>query len=444
MGLRLKLGLYVVVFVGTTLALVGWLRARAERQIFIEQMETRGVVLLRAFAIPCGIALANNDTPTLDNYVEQFSEAAAVMDLGYMAVLGFEGRVIAHTRSEEFGKTYNDPFTLKALAADAPLTQLTTVGDEAMLEVAVPVVSGLRWGTIKAGFTLGKLERDLRERELQLLYVGIAISIGAAILAYFILSFLVVRPVFRLTQMAKLFGGGKLDARVQLDQKDEMGELAHQMNGMAEQLQRYTTSLEKLVDERTRALADSNEKLLSANKQLERMARTDALTGLYNRRHFMEQLQFEIRRGQRNPHEFTIIMLDVDHFKNYNDSNGHTAGDELLQRLAALLEINLRATDVIARYGGEEFIILLLDTGPIEGFATAQKLQQVVEAQPMPFEEKQPNGQLTVSVGVAFYPGDGQDAMTLIDHADRALYASKGRGRNCVTRWIDIAQAQAS
>ena len=98
--------------------------------------------------------------------------------------------------------------------------------------------------------------------------------------------------------------------------------------------------------------------------------------------------------------------MDVDHFKTYNDTNGHPAGDELLQRLSALLEINLRATDVLARYGGEEFIVLLLDTGPEEGYATASKLQQVVATQPLPLETSQPGGKLTISVGIAFFPQD--------------------------------------
>jgi diguanylate cyclase (GGDEF)-like protein len=109
--------------------------------------------------------------------------------------------------------------------------------------------------------------------------------------------------------------------------------------------------------------------------------------------------------------------------------------------MAALLSLNLRGTDVVARYGGEEFVVLLLDTGADEGFATANKLQQVVEAQPFPREETQPHGKLTISVGVAFYPHDSRDGRKLIDYADRALYKSKERGRNTVTRWADVRES---
>jgi len=289
-----------------------------------------------------------------------------------------------------------------------------------------------------------RMEHSLAQRQTRLLLTGIGVSLGAAAIAYLMLSFLVIRPLFRMRDMARRFGSGRLESRVDLNQKDEMGQLAQQLNAMAEQIQGYTGSLENLVEERTAELAEMNDKLVAANKQLERLARTDALTGLYNRRYFMEQLNFEIRRGQRTPHEFAVIMMDMDQFKHYNDTNGHTAGDELLQRIAALFEINLRATDVVGRYGGEEFIVLLLDTRPNEGFATAEKLRSVVEAQPMPFEENQPSGKVTVSVGISFYPQDSKDGRQLIELADQALYESKRRGRNLVTRYADLRDAASN
>ncbi len=440
MGLRSKLGLYVVGFVATVLGLVGYLSLRAETNIYLEEMKSRGVALLRAFAIPATVAMANNDISTLDNYVVQFAGAAQSLDLRYLAVLDHDNRVVAHTTAGEFGKVYDDPFMREAAGSQEPLSRMQEVDGEQVLEVAVPAVSGLRWGTLRAGFSLGSVERALLQSRQRLLLSGLAVLLGSAIIAYAVLSFLVVRPVVRMRGMARRFGAGELDARVSLDQRDEMGELATQLNRMAQQIQNYTTSLEELVQDRTAELAAANEKLLAVNEQLDTLARTDGLTGLYNRRHFMEQLQFEIRRGARTRHQFTLILLDVDHFKNYNDVNGHTAGDELLQRLAALLQINLRATDVVARYGGEEFIILLLDTGPEEGYGTARKLQQVVAAQPLPHDENQPAGKVTISVGVAFYPQDSVDGRTLIEYADQALYFSKQSGRNRVSRWTQMVK----
>lgn len=439
MGLRLKLGVYVVALVSAVVALYGVITLHEEEAIFLQEMKQRGEALLRSFAIPCAVAMANNDTPALDNYVVKFAEAATDLDLSYMAVLDFSGRVASHTSTEEFSKLYDDPFTRLAMSAEDPVSQIVEAQGLRLLEIAVPVESGLRWGTLKAGFTLVRMENNIAGRRKGLFTLALTVGLISGALAFSWLSRSVIRPVLRMTDMARRFGAGRLDARVDSPQRDEMGQLAVQLNAMAQQIQDYTGSLERLVEARTVELASANTQLIEANQQLERLAKTDPLTGLYNRRQFMEQLEFEIRRGTRSPHQFSLIILDVDYFKKYNDTHGHTAGDELLQRMAALLQLNLRGTDVVARYGGEEFVVLLLDTGPEEGFATARKLQQVVEAQPFALEETQPNGSITISVGVAFYPQDSRDGRHLIELADRALYKSKERGRNTVTRWSDMA-----
>ncbi len=440
MGLRAKLALAVLSFVVVAVTIYGITTIRHEELVLQRETESRAVALLRAFAIPCGVAMANNDTPTLDNYVVKLSEAATSLDLRHMAVLDFQGRVVSHTRQGEFGKVMDDPFTRTALAAESPQTRTSDEGGVPVLEIAVPVVSGLRWGTIRATFSLENVEIAIANRRIRVFVFALVMAAIPGIIAFYTLHRLAVRPIEKMQDMAARVSRGELAARVAIRTGDEIGQLAEQLNAMAARIEDYTASLEARVEERTHELAAANAQLVEANQQLERLAKTDPLTGLYNRRQFMEQLDFEIRRGARNPHQFALILLDVDHFKNYNDTHGHSAGDELLQRMAALLSLNLRGTDVVARYGGEEFVVLLLDTGADEGFATANKLQQVVEAQPFPHEETQPNGKLTISVGVAFYPHDSRDGRKLIDYADRALYKSKERGRNTVTRWSDVRE----
>ena len=189
---------------------------------------------------------------------------------------------------------------------------------------------------------------------------------------------------------------------------------------------------------RTTELVDSNLKIRDANVQLEQLARTDPLTGLSNRRHFMEQFQFEIARGSRTPHNFTLILLDVDCFKHYNDTHGHPAGDALLVRLGKVFQGCFRNTDVIGRYGGEEFGVMLLDTPPKDGSLLAEQLRKTVEEVQFDNEDSQPNGKLTISAGVAFYPSDGSEVRDLLARADQALYASKNSGRNLVTLWTEI------
>ncbi|OGR15196.1 MAG: hypothetical protein A2341_07140 [Deltaproteobacteria bacterium RIFOXYB12_FULL_58_9] len=441
MGLRLKLGIYVVGFVFLVLVLVGFYQVRVERQIYLREMENRGRTLLMSFAIPCAIAMANNDIPTLDNYVVRFADTSQSMDVRFIAALDTTGKVLAHTTPGEFARVYGDPFTLRALESKDPVVEIDETGEEVLLRIAVPVVSGLRWGTLEAGIMLANLEQSIAKNRTRSLITSVATSVAVALIVYLLLSFLVIRPVVAMAEMAKRFGDGDLGARVRLHSSDEMGHLALQLNCMGQQLQNYTDSLERLVQERTTELADANVRLLEANRQLDRLAKTDPLTGLYNRRHFIDQLEFEIRRGARTSRKFTLIILDVDHFKQYNDNNGHTAGDELLQRLATLLQLNLRSIDLVARYGGEEFVVLLLDTGVEQGLATAGKLQQVVAAQPFPFEASQPNGKLTISVGAAFYPSDSREARVLIEYADQALYAAKAAGRNTVKCWTEVGRS---
>ncbi|MBI5510531.1 MAG: diguanylate cyclase [Deltaproteobacteria bacterium] len=397
MGLRLKLGLTVAVFVTTVLLTVSFLRVRSERLIYEAEMQNRGQTLLEGFAIPCAVAMANNEITTLDNYVHAFGEAANRMDLRYLTALDVEGKVVANTdqgsfakgngllaSKGEYGRVLGDPFTRAAIQADLPTHQFALLDGERLLEMTVPVKSGLRWGTLKAGFSMAAVEREIAVGRNRAIIADVAITVGMMLIAYFILSLLVVNPVMAMEEMARRFGGGDLRARVDLKQKDEIGLLATQLNAMAQQIQDYTGSLERLVQARTAELAETNIKLVAANEQLDKLAKTDGLTGLFNRRHFMETLDFEIRRGSRSRRQFTLVLVDVDHFKHYNDTNGHTAGDELLQRLSSLLQLNLRSIDVVARYGGEEFVVLLLDTGPEEGYRTAVKLQQVVAAQPCP------------------------------------------------------------
>lgn len=463
MGLRFKLGLSVLLLVVAVLAVTSYLWMHSERRIFVHEMRNRGIALLRAFAIPCANAMANNDMPLLDNFIVQFGEAKADMEVRYLAVLDDTGRVAAHTNPTEFGRTYNDSFTQRALLANGPVTQITKTPNDTLLEIAVPVATGLRWGTLRAGFTLSGIEQAAKRDRRRLIIMGISIALGSILLAYGMLSRFVVKPVVRMRNMAQRFGAGQLAARVTSHDRDEMGELAGSLNSMAQQIQTYAVSLERLVQERTSELASANRQLRDVNETLERLATTDGLTGLYNRRYFLDQLEFELQRGMRTAHhEFALILLDIDYFKSFNDTYGHSKGDELLQHVSRVLQENLRSTDVVARYGGEEFIILLLDTDPAQGEATAKKLRALVAETPLcpPTAGAMEPGvgmghgngvagsegenlcRVTVSVGLAFYPYDASDTRTLIDFADQALYRSKQTGRDRVTTWNEVHAVQ--
>jgi len=158
----------------------------------------------------------------------------------------------------------------------------------------------------------------------------------------------------------------------------------------------------------------------------------DDLTGLYNRKYFFEYLETELARGSRHGKCFSILMVDIDHFKNFNDKNGHLKGDDALKQTARLLVNTLRCSDVVARYGGEEFVCLLPETSKNIAVVASEKLRKVVEGSAYVGGENQPGGRLTITIGVSTWPDDARVAAELVDYADKALYLGKSRGRNMV------------
>lgn len=189
-----------------------------------------------------------------------------------------------------------------------------------------------------------------------------------------------------------------------------------------------------LFDEVAQQIAVAIDKALSF-RSIKELSMRDELTGLYNRRYFFENFEKEMERARRYKRVVSIIILDIDHFKNFNDKNGHLMGDEALRKVAATLEENVRKADILARYGGEEFIVLLSELDKSQSEMVAEKLRTAIEEMEVQGEENQPGGKLTVTLGVASYPGDTEYATELIDSADKALYSGKTKGRNIVVAY---------
>jgi diguanylate cyclase (GGDEF)-like protein len=178
---------------------------------------------------------------------------------------------------------------------------------------------------------------------------------------------------------------------------------------------------------------EARKALEELSARLERMSRTDEMTGLNNFRSFMSEIEKEGGRAKRYGTPYSVIFCDVDHFKKYNDQNGHPAGDEVLRQVAHLLTKNRRETDFPARYGGEEFVVLCPGIGSAEAKALAENIRKAIEAHAFPHGEKQPLGKVSISVGVASFPENGQTHQEVLEQADQALYASKAGGRNRVS-----------
>jgi len=162
------------------------------------------------------------------------------------------------------------------------------------------------------------------------------------------------------------------------------------------------------------------------------MAITDGLTGLHNHRFFRDQLDIELEKARRYVRNLSLIILDIDHFKHYNDAHGHPRGDELLRTLAELLRKIVREPDIPCRYGGEEFSIILPETAKDAALALGERIRKAISDHPFPFRETQPMGTISVSIGVSTFPADDKEMDGLINKADDALYMAKGEGRNKV------------
>jgi len=194
----------------------------------------------------------------------------------------------------------------------------------------------------------------------------------------------------------------------------------------------YLNQLQR--DEAYRALRESQQKLLAANLELQRLTNSDGLTGLANRRYFDEYLNAEWRRARRQQTPFSVLMIDVDNFKLYNDTYGHVAGDAVLKQVADALQRTVgRPTDLAARFGGEEFAILLPFTPSSGAQLLGEQARQAVEALAIPCMPSASGPVVTISVGGATLIPDRDEAgLKLIEAADLALYQAKRQGKNRV------------
>jgi diguanylate cyclase (GGDEF)-like protein len=174
--------------------------------------------------------------------------------------------------------------------------------------------------------------------------------------------------------------------------------------------------------------------------QMSQLAMTDGLTGLLNHRRFFDRLTEEFVRSARHPEPFSLLLIDVDHFKQVNDGHGHPAGDAVLKMVSETLMRQVRKIDVVARYGGEEFAILLPRSDANQALLTAERIRKAVEAISLLWQNK--TIRATISIGIAEHPNDATDGAALIASADRALYGSKQDGRNRTTLYQAMPKTQ--
>ncbi|HEV8303374.1 MAG TPA: GGDEF domain-containing protein [Gemmatimonadales bacterium] len=230
----------------------------------------------------------------------------------------------------------------------------------------------------------------------------VAVLAGIGLMVY-VLASLVLGPLGRLSAAAAKVAAGDLTVELPVGGSGEVGYLTHV----------FSTVVVRLRERDSQA-------------ELERLSVTDALTGLYNRRHLVGTLANEVQRSRRLQRPFSVLLADVDHFKQYNDTLGHLEGDAALRRIADILRKSTRGVDCVARYGGEEFLVMLLETTVATGQIVAERIRAQVAAADFG------GRRMTVSIGVAECPVHGDTPEALIASADAALYQAKGEGRDRV------------
>ncbi len=223
--------------------------------------------------------------------------------------------------------------------------------------------------------------------------------------------------------------GQGLQALLTSERTDEVGALMREFTRILEVLQEQASQVQDYAG-RFEAI---NEELRNANLRLRELSLTDELTEVGNRRNFDVRIREEINRSTRFGHAFSLLLLDIDQFKKFNDEFGHPQGDAVLRALGALMRSMSREGDVPCRIGGEEFAIILPETAKADAMAFAERMRRGVEATIMAPDRSRP---LTISIGLAAFPDDGKSPEDLLRAADEALYESKRSGRNRVTAYL--------
>lgn len=254
-------------------------------------------------------------------------------------------------------------------------------------------------------WSLGRMRR---------LSIGVGvISLIFAVLLAFLISRYITRSIAKLTHGVEQVAKRNFSVKVDIQSRNEIGQLATTFNQMVDELNSHRQHIER------------------QQKKLELLAQTDALTGLNNHRHFMDQLAREVQRAIRYKSPLSVMILDLDDFKRVNDTYGHLVGDRVLITLAGLIRQHVRSTDITARYGGDEFCVALPNTTARGARALAKKLREgIVEYEFL--SDSDTVFHITCSIGLAQFHKDMKNSMVILKFADQALYRAKTGGRNQV------------
>ncbi len=358
-------------------------------------------------------------------------DAIGTSQFGSLSIVDDEGTILASSRAQGLGQLFEGPRLAGGANPERVIFRdYETEGGDARVGGLLPFPR-FDW-TIVYEEPYATAFEPIVAAISRVMIINLAIVLVMCIAAFRI-AVSIVRPIEALSDAASRIADGEKGVEIPAQQgDDEVAVLSRVFRGMTTTLTSNAAELEQshaTIEETAERLRQKNEELQEMNEVLEQLSITDGLTKLHNHRYFQEALTSECKRADRTGEPLALILIDIDEFKKWNDRLGHAGGDEILRKMAGILNDGVRETDLLARYGGEEFALLAPDTHLLGAAKLGEKLRNDIASTSFFLEPPSERSRVTVSVGVAIYHGDRRQ---LFVEADQALYRAKDSGRDCV------------
>lgn len=430
-GLRLKLVTLVVIGIVSGFTVFGIFQVQIQKQRITDEMRRSGQERVEMVSEAVANLLVGYDYSNMESLAERIVQQPDVQHL------------IIRNRETKVMVSRNKP----------------SVPDQTTLSFTAPVLfSGEIIGRVDLQVSLARLESEINRIYLDVVLQQIFFGFFLGLLIYFTASRVIVKPISRISEHMKLILSSKFDTtpeELPLTSRDEIGDLTRMFNNLNRKVVEAQQRLREKIDLAGSALMKTNQQLKQRTLELEqrsldlekalnlveKLAVTDSLTDLRNRRYFDDNLAASFARAQRFNEPLSLILIDIDYFKNINDTYGHAAGDTILQTLAELFKSRTRETDISARLGGDEFSFLLYRTDRETGQAFAEEL--LTKTRQLQFSFHDQTVIIGLSIGVACNWDNIHSIEALYGAADEALYEAKRRGRNQVAVYPFGSQVSA-
>ena len=428
MNFRTKTILGVALIEGVLLAALIFVSLELLQSSKAEELYTRSLTTARMFASTTKDAVLSTDMAALQSFVHEVLSNPGVV---YARVKGRYGIVLAQA-----GET--------AVLARKFQSDTTYQVDDGVIDVAADIaVEGEKYGEVEVGFSTAEIASVLTEarEDMALIAVTEMLLVG---LFSFVLGIYLTKGLSALKTGTQRIATGDVGYTLPVQGSDELAQTLRAFNEMSQRLKehyderkRAEEALSKLNADLERRVQVRTEELASAYEKIEYQALHDSLTKLPNRSLFHDRLDQTILTGQREKRFFALVMLDLNRFKETNDTLGHHAGDLVLQETAIRLRNGLRQSDTVARLGGDEFALILPTVADMKSaILTLEKIQALFE-EPMTIDGQ--SVQISPSLGAALFPKDGETAELLLRHADAAMYDAKRRHAGVAVYTADLA-----